>query len=203
MEKKKGRPKGSKDKKPRKSREMPESLKVDGWLPKDENEKRNYVSRILTEVIGAYRQLPCESDEELEFRLDTYFVMCAEKGIRPTVEEMALFCGYFGHKAIQEIESGRKKGFSPATAGLLKKAKGVLQAIDAKMVVDGKLNPVVYFFRAKNYYGLKDNVQEISINIDPLGPAPDMKRLASDYAKRLPDAVITPDAVIAEAVEDE
>lgn len=27
---------------------------------------------------------------------------------------------------------------------------------DAKLVMSGKANPIVYFFRAKNYYGLVD-----------------------------------------------
>ena len=43
-----------------------------------------------------------------------------------------------------------------------------IKSFDAKLVVAGKLNPVTYFFRAKNYYGMVDKVEHEVIAKDPL-----------------------------------
>jgi hypothetical protein len=39
---------------------------------------------------------------------------------------------------------------------VVRRAKDFIAAYDARMVSDGKLNPVTYIFRAKNYYDMKD-----------------------------------------------
>ena len=41
-------------------------------------------------------------------------------------------------------------------SNLIKNAKSILAAIDADLVLKGMINPVAYIFRAKNYYGMKD-----------------------------------------------
>ena len=56
---------------------------------------------------------------------------------------------------------GIRKGFSPETATIIKKAKGFLQTFDAKLVVSGKLNFLAYCFRAKNYYGMVDKQEMV------------------------------------------
>ena len=42
------------------------------------------------------------------------------------------------------------------TADLALMKKAILAAIDADLVLKGMINPVAYIFRAKNYYGMKD-----------------------------------------------
>ena len=193
-----GRPKGSRDKVPRKRMATPNNPTgkgtpmspsgVEAWLPADEREKRAYISRALTEINEAYHMPRCTSDDDLADRMSEYFFRCADQGIRPTVEEMALYCGFKSTEELYDWETGHTRGFSLETADIIKKAKSFIKTFDAKLVVDGKMNPVVYFFRARNYYGMRDQVDVVVANASPLGPAPDVKRLAGDYMKRLPDA---------------
>lgn len=125
-------------------------------------EDKQLVSRLLTEAFDAYSQPKVKSDEELAERLNTYFKQCAETGQIPTVEEMAHYTGY-SQATVWDWEVGRNHGFSSQTAEIIIKAKEYLKTFDAKLVVSGKVNPIVYFFRAKNYYGLVDK-QEIAIS---------------------------------------
>jgi hypothetical protein len=69
---------------------------------------------------------------------------------------------------------------------LIKKAKELLASFDAKMVQEGKINPVTYIFRAKNYFGLKDQQEYVLTPNNPLGDHTD----PSDIQKRLEEGVI-------------
>ena len=131
-------------------------------------EDKILVTRLLSEAFDAYSQPKVKSDEELAERLNTYFKHCAETGQIPTVEEMAHYTGYT-QSTVWDWEVGRNKGFSSQTAEIIKRAKEYLKTFDAKLVVSGKVNPIVYFFRAKNYYGLVDK-QEIAISPNTMMP---------------------------------
>mgnify|MGYP003239826370 FL=1 len=115
---------------------------------------------LLTEVLVEYRQPKVKSDEELKERINDYYARCAQTGQTPTVEELFLSTGY-AISTVKDWEYGRRKGFSPETAAIIKKAKGFMQTFDAKLVVSGKLNFLAYCFRAKNYYGMVDKQEMV------------------------------------------
>ena len=124
------------------------------------DEDRALVSQLLTEALVEYRQKKVKSDEERKERINDYYYRYAETGQTPTVEELYLSTGY-AISTVKDWESGRHKGFSPATAAIIKKAKGFMQTFDAKLVVSGKLNFLAYCFRAKNYYGMVDKQEMV------------------------------------------
>lgn len=118
------------------------------------------VSKLLTEVLDAYRQPKVKSDEELAERLDAYFMKCATTGQVPTVEEMCLCTGY-SQATCWDWENGRKHGLGNFTAEIIKKAKETIKTFDAKLVIAGKMNFLAYCFRAKNYYGMVDKQEYV------------------------------------------
>ena len=120
------------------------------------------IRRLMTETLHSWRLPKVRSDEELIHRLDEFFHHCAEQGKIPTVEEMEMSTGY-SHGGLADIISGRNPGFSTETKNILKRAREFLKTFDAKLVITGELNPIVYFFRSKNYYGMVDK-QEISVS---------------------------------------
>jgi hypothetical protein len=138
----------------------------------DSPASQGLVSKLLTEALEAYRMPPVKSDEELLDRLDAYFERCASKDIKPTVEEMCLFTGY-SIKTIWAWENEQRGGFSNRTAEIIKKSKAYMATFDAKLLLEGKLNPVSYIFRAKNYYGMKDVQDVVLTPNNPLGPGSD------------------------------
>ena len=115
--------------------------------------KRKEIGNALKEAIRYRKQPIVKSEEEAEGRLEEYFNHCLEENIRPTVENMALCLGTT-RKTLWEWENDMVVG--PVSSDVIKKAKGVIAAFDANLVIAGRMNPVAYIFRAKNYYGMKD-----------------------------------------------
>ena len=94
-----------------------------------------------------------KTDEEIEQRVIEYLGECYTTGQRLTVEKLALALG-IARQTLFEWENG--KSCSKRVTDIIKRAKGTIAAYDADMVTSGKMNPVPYIFRAKNYYGMKD-----------------------------------------------
>ena len=144
------------------------------------DEDRALVSQLLSEALTEYRQPRVKSDDELAQRIDDYFLRCAQRGQVPTVEEMSLSTGY-SISTVMDWEIGRNKGFSHETSVIIKKAKGYLQTFDAKLVIAGKMNFLAYCFRAKNYYGMKDQQEVMLTPNNPLGETTSPEELRRKY----------------------
>lgn len=151
------------------------------------------VSQIVSETLVAYKKPKVHSNAELAERLSEYFNYCAENNVIPTVEEMCLYTGY-AVSTVWDWEHGRRKGFSDdelngSTAVIIQKAKSFLSVFDSKLVVTGKMNPVTYIFRAKNYYGMSDK-QEIEVTKnDPLGDNLNEDELAQKLMKATSEVI--------------
>lgn len=97
-----------------------------------------------------------KSPEELADRFDDYLSMCAQEGMPPTVEGLAL-CSGWARTTFYEIEQGK---YNVEFTNTIKKAKDYVCNYDASMATLNKVNAPIYIFRAKNFYDMKD-VQEI------------------------------------------
>ena len=154
----------------------------------DSPSARGIIGQAILAGRKAIRMSPVQNNAEFAQRIDDYFEMAQERELPPTVEEMALYCGYTA-QTFKDWSSGRRKGFpdEPApgltTATIAKKAIEMMHNIDAVMAETVMKNPAAYIFRSKNYYGMSDK-QEITITpaageAVPLSP--------EEIAKRLPD----------------
>lgn len=100
------------------------------------------------------REIPA-TDEEFAERLNEFFQRCCENNEIPTVEKMAIALGTY-RQHLWEWEVQETKG--RLVSDMIKRAKAMISAMDAELAMTGKIQPVVYIFRAKNYYGMKDQV---------------------------------------------
>ena len=146
--------------------------------------KADDIRRIGATLLRWYNMEKAVTDEEIQERLEMYFVTTLEAGEIPTVEEMSLALGY-DRKTLWSWEVGGE-GSTPVRRNLIKKAKEFLASFDAKLVQEGKINPVTYIFRAKNYFGLKDQQEYVLTPNNPLGDHTD----PLDIQKRLEEGVI-------------
>lgn len=116
--------------------------------------------------------------EEIQDRIDEYFLECYETGQRMTVEKLALALGIH-RDTLHAWETDR------ATYGeksdIIKYAKDCIASYDADMVTSGKMNPVPYIFRAKNYYGMKDQQDVVLTPNSPLQTDTNPIDIASKY----------------------
>ena len=149
------------------------------FVPETDEDKA-LVSQLIGEVLTEYRQPKVRSDEELQERLDDYFKRCAKNGQTPTVEEMCMSTGWTIQR-VKDWEYGMNKGFSQETKAIIKKAKNFMQTFDAKLVISGKMNFLAYCFRAKNYYGMRDQQDLAFIQPNPLGEITDPETLQRKY----------------------
>ena len=145
--------------------------------------KADDIRRIGASLLKWYNMEKAVTDEEIRERLEMYFVETLKAGEIPTVEEMSLALGY-DRATIWKWESGGE-GSTPARRNLIKKAKEFLASFDAQLVQEGKVNPTTYIFRAKNYFGLKDEVEYVLTPNNPLGEQKD----PTEIKKRLIEGV--------------
>lgn len=127
-----------------------------------EPEDPEVVRAAMGSVLYWYRRgndSPCTNDEEVQDRVDEYILECYQTGQRMTVEKLALALGVT-RETLHSWETGATQ--SKRRSDIIKRAKDTIASYDADMVTSGKMNPVPYIFRAKNYYGMKDQ-QEITI----------------------------------------
>jgi len=94
--------------------------------------------------------------EAVEERIEEYFRICSERDALPTVEGMSLALGVSRSTL---WEWGRGNNCTRGTTEAVQRAKTLLSALDAELAVRGKIQPVAYIFRSKNYYGLSDKVE--------------------------------------------
>ena len=142
------------------------------------NEKKEELTRITYES-NQYRSNPkTRTNEEIRVALDRYFQDCEEKGQIPTVEDMALALGT-SRQVLWDWE--RRTQTNPERAELIIRAKETIAAIDAKLALEGKINPVVYIFRSKNYYGMKDQQEVVVAPVNPLGDGMSNEELRKKY----------------------
>lgn len=138
--------------------------------------KAEDVKRIMQNCLRWYELPRIKTDEDCGQRLYDFFVGCSESGELPTVEKMCLALGY-ARNTVFEWEQGQK--CSLERTNMIKKAKSLIAAFEAEMVSEGKINPVTYIFRAKNYFGMKDQQDLVLTPNTPLGEQLDQKALES------------------------
>ena len=151
-------------------------------LEKDDD-KRVFIGKALHNILEVSRAFdaPPKTEEELCERLNWFFRTCQETNQLPTVEKMCLALS-MPRSTVFDWESGNTRGLGPATSDILKKAKNLIASLDAELAQEGKIQPVVYMFRAKNYYGMKDQ-QDVVVTPNQAGNMPDRATIEAKYAE--------------------
>lgn len=152
-----------------------------------DDEKRAFMAKSIENNLYFFNVglSPVKSDEEMCERLNYFFTQCAQSQQLPTVEKMANCLGYH-RQTLYDWEHGKNKGFSSATAEIIRKAKQILAGIDADLAQEGKIQPVVYLFRAKNFYGMKDQQDVVLTPNTPQLSDADLDTIESKY-EELPE----------------
>ena len=113
--------------------------------------------------------------QEVQKRLEDYFNHCQNASVIPSIESMSLYLGVT-RKTLWRWANGNDCPFE--TSNIVRRAKDILSAIDAELVLTGKINPVSYIFRSKNFYEMQDAVQIQTAESEPVR---DIDEIASRY----------------------
>ena len=149
-------------------------------MPKDE--ARELVSRTLADTFKWYKMPRVKDDDECEERLILFFETCIATGELPTIEKMALALGVV-RETLRKWERG---DLGSRRSVMIKKAKEFIATYDAEMAHKGKMQPVTYIFRAKNYYGMADTVDYNLSSADPLGESSSREEIEQRINNSIP-----------------
>jgi hypothetical protein len=123
-----------------------------------------------------------ESSEEIEERTETYFEICQQNDMKPSVAGYALALG-IDRKSLWRIITGETVKPNDVRHSL-KRAYLILNAQMEDYMQNGKINPVSGIFLMKNSFQYQDK-QEIQVSASQ-GDAESPDQLASKYADAIP-----------------
>lgn len=152
QEKKRGRPKGSKDK-------TGKRIRPDKRINVEDGENTRFLTHDLKLL-----QLPhidVNNVELLHDRVVDYFRICAEDDIKPSVASFALALGISRATLFTWMtgQSGTIK--NSASLDTLKRAYDTINSYYEHMMNNGKINPVAGIFLMKNNMGYKDQTDYV------------------------------------------
>ena len=154
-------------------------------LIEQDDEKRAFVAKAIENNLVFFNtgvQKRVSNDEELCERLNWFFSECARTQQVPNVEKMSNALGYH-RSTLNDWENSIQNGFSPHTKDIIKQAKQILASIDAELAQEGKTQPVVYMFRAKNFYGMRDQQDVVLTPNNRLNEYQDKSTIEAKYAE--------------------
>jgi hypothetical protein len=146
-------------------------------------DNRKYILHSLR--LAELPKLNLTSVEEVAQRIKTYFEICAEDDMKPSVAGLALAMD-IDRRYLWEIREG-KKGKTPEVADTLKKAMKILDLQMVDYMQNGKINPVSGIFLMKNNFGYADKQEVILTPNSPLGDTKDTKELEERYIESVVD----------------
>lgn len=160
-----------------------------------DREMAMFISRTLHNSMRDLCNSKAKDDDEVVVRIESYFHFCESECVIPTVEGLALSLGiskttFFGWR---DGKRGTVRG------DFLKKAQLVINEFDTQMAITGKMPTLLYFFRSKNYYGMKDQIDTVVTHNNPMGDG----RTAQEIEDSLDDLPDTGDKPIIDVEFDE
>lgn len=138
--------------------------------------RRDEIAATIAHAFHWWDYLPVKTDDECAERLNEFFQHCKETGELPNVEKMCLALGVHPETA-RRWEHGQ---LGPVRSAMIKKAKAILAAVDAELAATNKMNVAAYIFRAKNFYGMKDQA-EVTVTHTSETPDKTPAELAEKY----------------------
>lgn len=118
----------------------------------------NSTADILMKMKILYDQPRAKTDEEIAERLQWYFFeYCPMYQMKPTIDGCCLALGIH-RDTMNNWEHGESGSFKLDTA---KKCKYLVKTFMESATMEGKLNPIVWMFYGKNYFGMVDKQEMV------------------------------------------
>ena len=120
-------------------------------------EDKKVIGMIAAKYFGDLPSVDMNNPIEVQQRLDFFFDACIEARISPVVEWIALVLG-IEWPSLRQIMTGKRRDDSLQQKYILKLILQ-MQSMWAYNGMYGQENPAEWIFRAKNYFGMRDNVE--------------------------------------------
>lgn len=141
-------------------------------MGKKKNRWREYtpdegvVRKMLGDVMELVHRGKCETHSEYIQRFDWYFQHCIDADIKPTVEGFSMAMGWQTRQMFNACLNGRKGEWLQE---FCRRGVFVVQNFMAAAAINGLLEPSIWIFYSKNYFGYRDDKSlrieaEVSVN---------------------------------------
>lgn len=140
-------------------------------------DNRKYITHSLR--LAELPKCDLKSTEDVTRRIKTYFEICAEDDMKPSVAGLALAMD-IDRSYLWEIGAG-KTGKNSDIVNSVKKAMKILDLQMVDYMQNGKINPVSGIFLMKNNFGYADKQEVVIAPSNPLGEVKDTKELEERY----------------------
>jgi hypothetical protein len=161
--KKRGRPKGSKNKKSKAKNELStfatDTEHTYGYKEINPGDNTRFLSGVLD--ISTLPKIDTNNPEEVKKRIKQYFQICACSDLKPGLAGLALSLGV-SRQSLAYWAAGKYKK-DKGTVDAIEDAKAVLGALWEQYMANGKVNPVTGIFIGKNDYGYRDQTEHIVV----------------------------------------
>lgn len=118
----------------------------------------NSTADILGKLKILYQQKRVTSEEEIAQRLDWYFFdYCMNYQMKPTIDGCAMALG-ISRETLNNWEHGESGSYKLDVA---KKVKNLVKIFMEGATMEGKLNPIIWMFYGKNYFGMVDKQEMV------------------------------------------
>ena len=113
---------------------------------------------ILQKMQLLYSQPRAKTEEEITQRLQWYFFeYCVQFQMKPTIDGCAMALGIH-RDTLNNWEHGESGSFKLDVA---KKCKQLVKLFMESATMEGKLNPIIWMFYGKNYFGMVDKQEMV------------------------------------------
>lgn len=172
-----------------------------GGVPKSQNpvkqaaDPANVDREVNSRVMAFGRELikfeapDFASAESVEDAFMRYLEMCERHGIRPMVTSMANAFGmhrnelYYIAVDDKRTVNWRNGILTPESRCAVKKCYDFLNTAWESYLMDEKGNPVKWLFLGKNYFGMKDQSEQVHVKVDATRDLPAPDEVTDKYAK--------------------
>ena len=160
-----------------------ESLKV--------HAEPNEMSRMITNSVGlrniGKEQIDMKDPKQIDRRIDIFLEYCIERGMKPTVESMALAFGT-DRVTLWKMKEGQAKDLPTDCRASLKRGYDLMNELMTQIMSEGKINPVSAIFLLKNNHAYRDQTEVVVTPQNPYADGnPDDVR--NKYLEGVPDEV--------------
>lgn len=145
------------------------------------SKKEDYYAKALKHSLQFFKAGPVQSLKECDERINQFFHHVLDTGEVPTIEKLALSLGI--SPVVLKAWQIRCPHGAEASE-LINRAVSVIASVDSEMGAMGVVSPIYYFFRATNFYGMKNTNQVNQTNVEI--PASAVLK-SSEIKKRLSD----------------
>ena len=149
--------------------------------------KEGEISEIVGNVVKWFGRSAIKTDEEFLRRTEDFFQVCQDNDELPTIEKLCVSLGI----TRETLWNWGKGTMGAYRQQIVAQIKETMAAIDAELVSRNKIPQVVYIFRSKNFYNMRDEQQYTFTPTNVLGDEAQKDEIAQKYREAIADLPVS------------